>query len=196
MQRLHFAPQNGPFIQQGAGMPPAHVQIVGNRWEGEGTQIQANIAADHLRIVGNVFSGKIGVSLGLTDAANSRGLLIASNTFSRCEHWLSLRNTTPHIKEAKIINNLVLEPQGEIIKPGDYLPSEYAATWNVGGNYCEREPPTGGWSALAEGRRCIKVHSRDPAHPQFLHPVEPLAPVEVAEQKLPAQVGAMPPLHW
>jgi hypothetical protein len=171
---------------------------LGNRFEGGGTQIQANIAADHLRIVGNVFSGKIGLSLGLTDAAHSHDLVVASNTFFRCDTWLSLR-TSPEIDDVLVVNNLVLDPQGEIVKTSNFAVSEYAAAWKqkVGGNYCELEPPAGGgWTALAEGRHCIEVHSRDPAHPQFLHPVKPLAPFELAEGKLPAQVGAMPALPW
>jgi hypothetical protein len=93
----------GPFIgiivqPTGDALPVAHVHFVENQFQGGGTQVhvQVNTAAEGVRFVGNVFTGGSGLSLGLPEGASSRDLIVASNTFFRCDTWLR-RRSSPEI---------------------------------------------------------------------------------------------------
>jgi hypothetical protein len=141
--------------------------------------------------------GKVGVAVGLTFPQNTGDIVVANNTFFKCDHWLDLRLSSPDVTSVVIANNLILQCQEDAVAAKKYEITEYATHWVFRSNYWEMRagPLSSDASAVAELLPKIDVLSRDPQHAgDFLRPTSgsDLASAGMGEG-LPGYVGAVPP---
>jgi serine/threonine protein kinase len=138
-------------------------------------------------------------------------VLIANNTFIRCESSIRLWESTPIGREIALVNNLALQRSDSdwnflVAEDNDTATgygdgSTVLDVYHLGQNWREDDPESqhaDGWIPPSDTdvrQSTIEVLSRDANSPDYLRPAahSPLATAGAGYGALPAYVGAVPP---
>jgi serine/threonine protein kinase len=133
----------GCSVYDATRSPIEHLQFHGNLFlidkPGAG-HLQLYQSIRHVELKDNMFVRGIGLSCFLPEVPTEMDLSIVNNTYSHCDHWMSLNLTSPELTEVHVVNNLILQT-GPCKVGANPLESFAGKGWNFAHNYWT--PPAG-----------------------------------------------------
>ncbi len=127
----------GVVVEGQSGEPVAHIQIVGNRFDGPGTHVMLLQYLQDIQVRNNIFQDGCGVLLNLPSSNESEGIRVTNNTFFETSEWISPAESQPGTDSVEIGNNLILASPS--LDTSDQALAQMARSWHVHHNVWESE---------------------------------------------------------